>query len=117
MRTQADVRRRIAVERRILRATVKTLLAAGYFVSINNSGVPGEYEIERSRDLAAIMKAAMLTDDEWVVAHREPGAGLEMLGWVRLVYGNDGWDVIADYSMSLDDVLKPVNELTDRLGG
>jgi hypothetical protein len=30
-------------------------------------------------------------------------------------YGNDGWDVISDYGLSLEAILKPVMEYVDRL--
>jgi hypothetical protein len=36
---------------------------------------------------------------------------------VRFVYGNDGYDVINDYTVDLEDVLKSVNEYADRMGG
>lgn len=32
--------------------------------------------------------------------------------WVKLVYGN-GCDIISDYSMSLETVIKPVNDFTE----
>lgn len=40
----------------------------------------------------------------------------EGIGWIRLVFGNDGWDLISDYSVNLNSFLKPVNELADFWG-
>lgn len=33
-------------------------------------------------------------------------------GWIRLVFGNDGHNLISDYSTSLETFPKPVHELT-----
>lgn len=40
----------------------------------------------------------------------------EDLGWIRLIFGNDGYDLVSDYSMSLEEFLKPVNEVVDFWG-
>lgn len=37
------------------------------------------------------------------------------IGWVRMIYGNDGWDVMADYTTNLEDVLTDANKLADKL--
>ncbi len=37
------------------------------------------------------------------------------IGWVRFIYGNDGWDVISDYTTNLEPVMKLVQPLIDRL--
>lgn len=34
--------------------------------------------------------------------------GQHARSFVRFIYGNSGWDVVNDYGMSLEDVLKPV---------
>lgn len=34
------------------------------------------------------------------------------LGWIMLVHGND-WDMICDYSVELESMLKPVNDWVD----
>ena len=36
---------------------------------------------------------------------------MAIAAWVFLVYGNDGWDVIADYNVSLEPLLEPINKL------
>jgi len=36
-------------------------------------------------------------------------------GWVYFVYGNDGWDVVSDYTTNLEAVLKGSGELAERL--
>lgn len=34
-------------------------------------------------------------------------------GWVRIVLGED-WDCLPDYSLSLESVLKPINDFIDK---
>lgn len=41
--------------------------------------------------------------------------GVEQEGWINLIYGNDGWDVVSDYSVSLEDFLKPVADFSDKI--
>lgn len=37
------------------------------------------------------------------------------IGWVRFVYGNDGHDVISDYTTNLESVLEPINAYAESL--
>lgn len=37
------------------------------------------------------------------------------LGWVRLVFGNSGWDLISDYSLTCEEFLRPVLKLSQDL--
>jgi hypothetical protein len=37
-------------------------------------------------------------------------------GWVRLVMEND-WDCLVDYTISLEDILKPVNDYIEKWNG
>jgi len=43
-------------------------------------------------------------------------ADQKALGAIKLVFGNDGYDVIADYTISLETFLTPVNELANFWG-
>jgi hypothetical protein len=99
-----SVKMRQEVEKKIFKQAIQSLLAAGFAVSIDNGG-DDEYEIKDSTDLAAIIKASNLTDEERVYVRKlnEPIArGSHFFGWVFFVYGNDGWDVISDYTINLE---------------
>lgn len=37
-------------------------------------------------------------------------------GWMKLVFGNHGYDLVSDYCMTLEEFLKPVNKLADFWG-
>ncbi len=108
------VLRRCRVEERIARATVRALLAAGYEVSVFN----GEEETKRSGEFAEVAGALFETDEDWLRVHEVvlPSlGGSRRVGWVRFVYGNDGWDVICDYTVNLEAVLAPVNAMAEGL--
>jgi len=116
------VRARRAIERRIIRQVCKSALAAGYAVSVDcGEGL----EIRRSRSLGKIMAAIMATDEDRLLFHkptddlaelRHDGAyQVRPFAWAYLVYGNDGWDVVSDYTTNIEDMMRPANELAERL--
>lgn len=37
--------------------------------------------------------------------------GSKHIGWISLIFGNSGSDLISDYSTNLESFLKPVNEI------
>jgi hypothetical protein len=91
-RGSKETARRILTERKICFKLVDVLLAAGCSITHHN----GEYaEVKRSTDKAAIRAAFFATDMEKLAAFNADGS---QVGWWSLVYGNDGWDVISDYS-------------------
>lgn len=109
--TTSEVRRRIEVEKRIVKKTVKDLLAAGYFLAVYD----GEEEHPVTDNIKKLHDALMETDEDYLFVFTKDDKE-EKMGWVRFVYGNDGWDVICDYTTNLEDVLKDVNELAQELG-
>ncbi len=101
-----SVKMRREVERKIVSAVIKSALLAGYEIGIDNGG--DEYEC-KSTDYGTLMKAIMATDDEHLYFH----AGPNIVGWVYFVYGNDGWDVLSDYTTNLEEMLKPAHAIAD----
>lgn len=109
------IKRRIRVEDAIARAVVVDLLNAGYAVSVDNGG--DEFEIACSRDADAIMAEMNATDSEHLYVHALIDGKYDKkrsCGWVFLVYGNDGWDVVNDYTTNLEDVLVGMREAVKR---
>jgi len=127
------VRARQRVEQTIALATAKALLDAGFLLGVNDGE---ETTLWHSRDLEAVQKALFTTDEDWLLVYedryqdrlptvwdgsaREPKQQGDKRGdyFVRFVYGNDGWDVISDYSVSLDPYIgegTTVNTLVDKL--
>jgi hypothetical protein len=85
------------VERKIATAVVETLLAAGFYIEVDN----GEDMNKPSRTAAVILRQMFLTDDEGLLVSK--GAESKAFGWVYFVYGNDGWDVVSDYTVNLEE--------------
>lgn len=98
-----STRHRIQLEEKIVKALVDLGLNAGLALSVYD----GEELAPRcSTDRAAIMDALLNTDDDRIYYHK--AGNPKYWGWVQLVYGNSGWDVISDYTTNLEDFLKPV---------
>lgn len=106
---------RHAVEHQIAKATARALIAAGYKISVND----GEATVlKKSDDIADILSAMFSTDEDTLLAYANPslpGMGMNLVGWVKFIYGNAGWDVISDYTASLETVLVPVNIMAEQL--
>lgn len=108
---------RMLVEHEIAERTVKVLFAEGFQLLIENGDSerlgPFAYQsaigMQPSADL--VLAEMFQTDDEFLVVKK----GAANHGWVRFVYGNDGWDVISDYTTNLEDVLKPVADWAEKL--
>lgn len=103
---------RLSVESDIVARTIDAMLSAGYFLQtdLRDSARPET----PTRDRDTILSEMMETDDEFLGVF-ECATDELPLGWVRFVYGNDGWDVISDYTVNLESILKPVNEYADTL--
>lgn len=114
------IRRKI--EMGILERTVDALLAAGYRlgVSLERGFDHDNGMLLGSRDRAKIIEEAFAGDDCHIFAQPAEGPLVEdhqvvSDGWVYLVYGNDGWDAISDYTTNLEPVLKPVLDYAESL--
>lgn len=105
---------RRAIEREITERTIAAMYAAGYKVAVDygeESDDPGANV--HTADAASVLALMMNLDDAYLTVH--DAADGERIGWVRFVYGNDGPDAINDYTVNLEDVLKPINDYTDAL--
>ena len=99
------------VERRIARRVVKDALAAGFSLNVNNGGDTNELSLPSVKS-KEILGAMFATDEEHLIFYKE-GKGV---GWVWFVYGNDGWDVVCDYTTNLESVMKGADELAEKYG-
>jgi hypothetical protein len=110
------VTRRQKVERSIVSRAVSDLLAAGYTLAVSQGDERPE---PATTHKATIMKQLGNCDEDRLLVYqptRVPPAhatGREFapFGWVFLVYGNDGWDVLADFTGNLESVLAPATAL------
>lgn len=100
---------RIKIEQQITGATIRALLGAGFSLGVFDGE---EHTLEFCKTPALVAKALMTTDEDHLTVFDNEK---NFIGSVFFVYGNDGWDVICDYSTSLEEYLEPVNALADRL--
>lgn len=104
-----NVELRKKIEREIATKVVDCVLARDYDVTVDNGG--DQAELTCCKDRETILKAMFATDEETLSFRNRHN---EWCGEVDLVYGNNGWDVIADYSVRLEETIKPALELADQ---
>jgi hypothetical protein len=102
-----SVKLRQELEERIVMQVVDDLLAAGYPVDVFDGE---EVTLKDSTDRAAIRAALFTTDEDYLYAKKNG----KVFGWVYAVYGNDGYDVISDYTVNLEPILASANKIADR---
>lgn len=110
MTKHTATRKRIATERRILRAVIMDLRAAGFALSTEDQDT-GETIDFAGQSVKKIMDEMTACDDGRLYATR---ADFQKTQWVYFVYGNDGWDVISDYSVPLEPFLKRADAISDK---
>lgn len=104
------VKARQKIEKQIAASAIADLIEAGYEVTVNDGE---EDTVERSTEPGKIAEAMMTTDEDYLIVYL-PGVPARA-GWVRFIYGNDGPDVINDYTLSLEKVLAKTFELAEQL--
>ena len=102
-----NVKQRQQMEEKIIRKFFESAIKAGYTVAIHD----GEEKHGPMQDVENLMAASFSVDMEHFMVYN----GNEFLGEVLAVYGNDGWDVIADYSMNIESLLDNAMSLADEL--
>jgi hypothetical protein len=102
-------RTRRRMEKAIARRIIKDALAEGWSVRIDNGA---EEELPpASTDLRTIMAGLFLTDEDVLYFFKD---GVRQ-GWVCLIYGNDGWDVVNDYTANLEAFMEGASSVADEL--
>lgn len=88
------------IEEKITQKVIELAIAAGFELRVND----GEETVTpRTQDKGVLFGAMFSTDEDYLLFYM-PGVK-KRVGWVMFVYGNDGTDVISDYSTSLDDLM------------
>lgn len=108
-----DMKEIVEMEERICVSLVTELLAQGFFISVFDGE---EMALSKSNDPVKILHAMCSTDEDTLYVYRDNGTGMEQyqcIGKFFLVYGNDGWDVIADQSAAISQIAPTPK--TDRL--
>lgn len=91
-----NVRQRMAIERRVVRKMIRAMKAAGW---IAVRVFDGEENV-RCRSEREVMDAAFSVDESCVKFSKELPSGEKLLRSAAIALGNDGYDAIADHSVS-----------------
>lgn len=108
------------IERKIITSFVQTALAKGYRLAVSlERGHDVDEMLIGSRSRRAIVEAAMAGDDAHIFVQPAEGelvqdGKIASEGWVYVVLGNDGWDVISDYTTNLEPLMQGANRLSDK---
>ena len=97
------------IEEVIVHSLVDHCLAAGYSLSVDDGG--DNLALEKSTSREEILDALMNTSQDTVLVYDSQG---KKLGFVDLVYGNEGWSVMSDWSMSINTFLEPIHTLSEK---
>jgi hypothetical protein len=109
MSENVALRRRITLETTITKKLIARLLSQWSNNLAINSGDDADDYAGRNR--TKLVSACLGVDDCRVYLMNADGKTAN--GWVYLVYGNDGWDLISDYTTNLEDMLAPINTYCD----
>lgn len=90
-----NIEKRIEIERAIVTKVVMDAIEQGYSLTLNNGGDTDE--IIQCKDADTFIKELFATDEEHIKFYDKYG---KYVGFVYLVYGNDGYDVICDCSVT-----------------
>lgn len=99
-----SVKMRQEVERKIATAFVKEAIDAGYDITVDY----GDGESEKWHWAADVLTAMFQGDEDRLYLYQDG----KVVGWVFFVYGNDGWDVISDYTSNLDRLMGPAKAIS-----
>ena len=101
-----SVKMRQLVERRIARRLIIDGLKAGYTIAVYDGGeVFGPFSSTKD-----ILDKMFSVDCEHLLFYKDG----TRVGWVYFVYGNDGWDVISDYTTNLEHIMAGASALADK---
>lgn len=108
------------LEKRVVRRFVKDALAAGHRLAVSlERGYDLKEMLLGSRDVDKIMEEAFAGDQAHIFVQPAEGPTVEdgivvSEGWVYIVLGNEGWDVISDYTTNLESLLAGANAIAEK---
>lgn len=95
------------LERKVLRRLILNGIRASYSISVHDGG---EVVVLNSKSVKELFEGMFSVDEERLFFHKEG----ESIGIVHLVYGNEGWDVISDYTVGLEPLMVGPNEVGEK---
>jgi hypothetical protein len=114
------IKLRQELERKILTQFVADALAAGKRLAVSlERGYDLDEMLLGSRDADKIISEALAGDECHIFVQSAEGPTIKddqvvSEGWVYFVYGNDGYDVVSDYTTNLEGLLAGANAIAER---
>lgn len=102
--THPTVKARQRIEIEIAHALLVVLIRAGFSVRVVQGDDASGDTLPIRTTVDEAMGDLFQCDDDRILVYRADSA--KRFGWVYLVYGNDGWDVISDYTTNLEAVIE-----------
>ena len=102
---------RLLIEKHLATLIVKEARAHGWTVSVHDGE---EYTLEKADDEESILDEMFSTDED-ALHFFDPTRRNRSMGWIQLIYGNEGHDVVHDYSGNLDAFMKPIEAEANRI--
>lgn len=99
-----SVKMRQEVERKIATAFVKAAIDARYEITVDYGDGPTNLLFTSRAVLAKMFQG----DDDMLVLFKQA----KSKAWIHFVYGNDGWDVISDYSVNLEPLMAAAKKIS-----
>lgn len=112
-RYDAAVRTRGLIEMALVRHMVTALVGAGYAITVDDGGDVGDEPVKFETRVEEIVDACFGVDECRLYLYKK--GHTRSVGWIFLVFGNDGWDAISDYTVNLEEVLASTNAYADEL--
>lgn len=106
-----ETEKRLRMEKRIVKSLVTELSAQNLLMSVDNGD--GD-EFDKTGDVKHVLFSLMACDEEELRVYNSKG---NLMGLVYLVYGNDGYDVISDYTELLGMYIPETLALIEKLEG
>lgn len=104
------IQKRIRLEWRIIRRVVMAAIADGCSYSLDYLCDDEEFAVADSVKISELREAIHACDEERIYFKKNG----ESAGWIYLVYGNDGWDVIADNSLKAEKYVKAADSIIEK---
>jgi hypothetical protein len=101
--------------RRMAHHIADACIATGCTVSLDNGGMEdGDGFAIQTKDASALKKEMWATDEERLIMHDANG---KCVGWIFLVYGNDPWELVSDYSdnPATEALMEGVNAYSEKM--
>lgn len=97
---------RSRIEKEIVSKFMLDAILAGCFLNLDYGCGPVLKTPTNSIDE---LTKEMFVDDEYLLVYKQG----KLVGWVKLVYGNDGYDVISDYHTSLEKIMEGAEKIAE----